>query len=85
MGWGAGRKLWTVLDNTSRVLAVELLCATQGAEARLPLKPAPGSAAILASIRGRVPPLTEDRVLADEIELVAQMIERGELDGSGPS
>jgi histidine ammonia-lyase len=85
MGWGAGRKLWTVLDNTSRVLAVELLCATQGAEARLPLKPAPGSAAVLAAIRGRVPPLTEDRVLADEIDLVAQMIERGELDGSGPS
>ena len=34
MGWGAGRKLWEVLANTSRVLAVELLCAAQGTEAR---------------------------------------------------
>ena len=40
MGWGAGRKLWEVLANTSRVLAVELLCAAQGTEARAPLRPA---------------------------------------------
>ncbi|HEX2369313.1 MAG TPA: histidine ammonia-lyase [Acidimicrobiia bacterium] len=80
MGWGAGRKLWDVLDNTSRVLAVELLCAAQGAEARRPLKPAPGTGAALAAIRNRVPPLTEDRVLADEIEIVAQMIESGEFE-----
>ena len=85
MGWGAGRKLWEVLANTSRVLAVELLCAAQGTEARLPLRPAPGTAAVLAAIRRRVPPLTEDRVLADEIEIVAQMIESGELEESSPS
>ena len=42
MGWGAARKLWDVLMNTRRVLAIEILCAAQGLEYRKPLLPSPG-------------------------------------------
>lgn len=80
MGWGAGRKLFPVLDNTRRVLAVEMLCAAQGLEYRKPLRPAPGTAAVVALIREHVPPLTEDRSLADEIETVAGLIGSGEIE-----
>ena len=80
MGWGAGRKLFPVLDNTRRVLAVEMLCAAQALEYRKPLQPAPGTAAVVALIRDHVPPLTVDRPLADEIETVAGLIGSGEIE-----
>ncbi len=79
MGWGAGRKLWQVLDNISRVLAVEILCAVQGIEYRRPLEPSPRIAAIVRRVREVVPPLEDDRVLSDEIEAVADMIRAGHL------
>jgi histidine ammonia-lyase len=79
MGWGAGRKLWDVLDNAARVIAVELLCAAQGAEYRAPPEPGVGTRAVLAAIREEVPHLEEDRVIAGEIETVSQLIRNGTL------
>jgi histidine ammonia-lyase len=80
MGWGAGRKLFPVLDNTRRVLAVEMLCAAQALEYRKPLRPAPGTAEVVALIRSHVPPLTKDRALSEEIETVAELIGSGEIE-----
>jgi histidine ammonia-lyase len=74
MGWGAARKLVSVLANTSRVLAIEVICAVQGIEYRAPLRPAPVTADFCASVRKLVPPLVEDRVLAGEIEAVAAIL-----------
>jgi histidine ammonia-lyase len=75
MGWGAGRKLDDVLWNTARVIAVELLCAAQGTEQRAPLRPAPGTAAVLDAVRSVVPPLVADRPVGSDIEAVAALIE----------
>ena len=80
MGWGAGRKLFPILDNTARVVAIELICAAQGLEYRRPLQPGPVAARIREAIRGLVPPLTEDRSVGAEIEAVANFIEAGGLD-----
>ena len=77
MGWGAGRKLNDVLRNTAHVIAVELVCAAQGCEQRAPLEPAPGTQAILATVRNVVPPLVADRPVGADIEAVAQLIEDG--------
>ena len=77
MGWGAGRKLWQVLDNAERVVAIELLCAAQGLEHRRPLQPGEGVRRVQAAVREQVPPLTADRVIAPEIENVAEMIRTG--------
>lgn len=79
MGWGAARKLWDVLANTARVLAIEVLCACSGIEHRRPLAPGGGTAAALAAVRSVVPPLTEDRSPAPDIEAVVAMIEDGTL------
>ncbi len=79
MGWGAGKKLLEVLDNVRRVLAIEILCAVQGIDYRAPLTPAAGTARVAGVIRDHVPPLTEDRSLADEIEVVADLIADGSL------
>lgn len=79
MGWGAGRKLASIVENVRRVLAIEILCATQGVEYRAPLRPAPGTAQAMAKVRSLVPSLTEDRPLTDEIESVAGLIDSGLL------
>lgn len=81
MGWGAGRKLLDVLDNTSRVIAIEILCAVQGIEHRDPLQPAPGTGRVVELIRGQVPPLDADRSTSEEIETVSTLIESGALSG----
>jgi histidine ammonia-lyase len=80
MGWGAGRKLEMVLDNTVRVLAVELLCAAQGMDMRSPLRSAESTSAALAAVRTVVSTLEEDRPLGDDIEAMARAVEDGLFD-----
>jgi histidine ammonia-lyase len=79
MGWGAGRKLWEVLDNAARVVAVEILCAVQGIDYRAPLSAAAGTREAARAVRKKVPPLEEDRAVAAETETVAKMVEDGAL------
>ena len=74
MSLTAARKLRTVHDNVRYVLAVELLCAAQAIDYRAPLKPGSGVAAAHRFIRSQIPALTDDRILAPDIEsLVAAM------------
>jgi histidine ammonia-lyase len=82
MGWGAGRKLSVVLDNTARVLAIELICAAQGLEYRRPYRPGPVAGRIWEAIRAFIPPLYTDRSVGGEIEEMAAFIESGGLDAS---
>lgn len=80
MGWGAGRKLGTILDNIALVLAAEMLVAAQGVEFRHPLRPAKGVEALWQGLREIVPPLTADRSIGEEIETVSAFIEAGRID-----
>ncbi len=41
MGWSAARKLRTVVDNLTSLLAVELIAAVRGLQLRAPLQPSP--------------------------------------------
>lgn len=79
MGWGAGKKLFTAIDNVGKVIAIELLCATQGLDYRKPLAPATATGRVAEFIRKEVPPLTRDRSLSSDIEKVASMIEDGSI------
>ncbi len=76
MGWGAATKLATVLTNTARVVAVELMCAAQGVEQRAP-DPAPGTAAVHGVVRSVCPTLVEDRAPGPDIEKIAALINEG--------
>lgn len=79
MGWGAGRKLGDVLDNTVHVLAVEILCAVEGITHRAPLRPAAGTGAVVESVRAVVPRLDADRVVARDIGAVSTLVEDGTI------
>lgn len=76
MGWGAARKLDTILTNTARVIAVELMCAAQGVDQR-PLAPAPGTAAVRDTVRSECAHLYEDRPPGPDITNIAALIEAG--------
>jgi histidine ammonia-lyase len=77
MGWGAGRKLMTVLDNVTNVVAVEMLCAAEGIDQRAPLRPAPITGRARDLIRTKVPPLERDRSPAPDIAAIAALIDSG--------
>src|SRR5919109_4467640 len=77
MGWGAARKLRTVVENVSRILAVELACAARALDLRAPLEPGPGTASARDAVRAAVPGPGPDRWLAPELADVEGLIESG--------
>jgi histidine ammonia-lyase len=79
MGWGAARKLQTVIANTANVLAVEIMCAVAAVEQRAPLRAAPRTRRVCAKVREIVPRLEEDRPTGPDIESIASLILAGDL------
>jgi histidine ammonia-lyase len=78
MGWSAARKLRRAIDGLTRVLAIELLTAARGIELRMPLQPAPCSAAVIAALRtAGAPAPGSDRWLAPEIDVAVELIRIG--------
>ena len=74
MGSISGRKLNQVIDNLEYILAIELMSACQAIEFRRPLK----SSRILESahqfVRKHVSFATEDRIFADDVKKIKQII-----------
>ena len=79
MGAHAAMKLQTVHDQVRTVLAIELLCAAQGVDLRLPPRPGPGLRAAHEVLRARVPLMAVDRPIAPDIQAVRAMIDDGSL------
>src|SRR5277367_2352938 len=74
MGMTGALKLRQVVSNAEHVLAIELICAAEGLEYHLPLKPAHQVENAAAVVREMVAQLKEDRVLSAEIAQLAQEI-----------
>jgi histidine ammonia-lyase len=79
MGPIAARGAASIIANATRVVAIELLCASQGVEQHQPLRPGVGVVAAVERLRSVVPRLTHDRMLSPDIERVAELIKAGEL------
>ncbi len=79
MGWSAGRKLRTVLENLGRMLAIEALCAAQALELHTPLRPGPAASTVLKRIRREVSFLEKDRFLAPDLKKAEELVRTGEL------
>ena len=79
MGSISGRKLHQVIDNLEYILAIELLYASQAIEFRRPLQSAPIIEACHHLVRAHVPVISEDRVFADDINRLHELITSGEL------
>jgi histidine ammonia-lyase len=81
MSMGAAWKARRVVDNVRNVLAVELMCAAQGLDCRLPLKPGARLIAAHAAVRKLVPTLAQDRVLSPDIEILSNAIAQNAFAG----
>lgn len=82
MGMAAAFKCRRILANAQRVVAAELLCASQGLELLKPLRPGAGVADLYARVRAVEPPvrpLADDRSPADDLEVLARAVAAGEL------
>lgn len=74
MGTIAARKFQVVVDNARNVLAMELLAASQAVDLVRPLKTTPSLEAVHAAIRAKVPFAEKDRVFANDIAAIRELI-----------
>jgi histidine ammonia-lyase len=79
MGPIAARKAEAILRNAERIVAIELLCAAQGADLRGADKLGTGTKTVYSLIRRRVPMLKKDRALTRDVEKIVEIMRNGQL------
>lgn len=83
MGTIAARKALKIVENTTNVLAIELLCAAQALDFRMEknrsLKLGKGTDVVYKAVRDIVPKIVEDRVLSVDVKKLTNIIKSGEL------
>jgi histidine ammonia-lyase len=75
MGATSALKLQQIVQNTTRIIAVELLCAAQGVEFHRSLQPGVPLRRVVQEIRKIAPRLEDDRPLDGVIENLAQRLQ----------
>ncbi len=78
MGTTAARKCLEIIDNTSKVIAIELMIATQGVEMRKE-DASRNVRQIIREIRKEIEPLKDDRVMYPDIHKAEQLIRQRKL------
>ena len=79
MGSNAATKLWRVVQNTERVLAIELMNAAQALEFRRPLLSSKPVEAMFEAYRKVVPFVDNDTVMFPHIESSVKFLNEYEL------
>ncbi len=79
MGMSAALKAREALSNAAHVVALEYLTAAQGLEFLEPLKAGLGPRVARGLIRSEIPPLKDDRVMADEVSRILEWMRAGAL------
>jgi histidine ammonia-lyase len=74
MGANAAVKCLRVVENVTKVLAIELLTATQALDFRRPLKSSPALERICLAFREKVSFVSEDRILRDDMMAAVSFI-----------
>ena len=68
-------RLFKMNKNLSSIFGIELLCASQGIDAREPLKTSPALDKVIVCLRKHIPRLKEDRYMATDINKVTNLLE----------
>ena len=79
MGMTAANKATIVVDNVSRVLGIELMCACQALDLRAPLVSAPALQAVLARVRRQIAFAPVDRAFGKDLEKAIGLVMTDEL------
>jgi len=80
MGANAATKLLKVIDNTERVLAIELFNAAQALEFRRPAKTSPYLEEFMAQYRQIVPFIEEDKIMYKEMDKTIDFLRKGSFE-----
>ena len=80
MGMTSATKLRSIVRLAELATAIELMTAAQALEYHAPLVPGRGVKKAYEIVRRHVPPLTQDRVMAGDIERLKVAIRHGEFD-----
>lgn len=80
MGANAATKCYKVVENLQRILAIELLNASQALEFRRPAKSSPIIEKLISNYRKHVPFIDADKVMYSEIERSVQFLKRSTFD-----
>lgn len=76
----AARKLETICNNLSSILAIEYLAGAQGVHLLRPLRSSAPLESFVATLREQVPAFDEDRFFAPDLELAREIILSGQID-----
>lgn len=79
MGTIAANQAWQILKHSRQVLAIELLCACQALDLRLPLRPSPAAQTVHDFVRERIPMLEQDRFMGPDLEQALAWLSDGSL------
>jgi histidine ammonia-lyase len=79
MGTIAARKAANILENAQNVVAIEYMCACQGIDFLAPLKSSAPLQEAFKTIRKRVPKLTDDRSLSQDINTIRELMRSGDI------
>jgi len=79
MSASAATKAREILRNVERIVAIEFLCASQAFDLRGADKLGKGTRVAYERIRSKVPTLTKDREMSQDIAKVVSMIRSGEV------
>jgi histidine ammonia-lyase len=80
MSMSAALKAAHAVELARHVIAIELLCASQAIDLLRPLTTSPPLARVHDAVRAQVPALDADRAPSPDIERIAQLIARGDLE-----
>ena len=80
MGANAATKTLRIVENLQRILAIELMNASQAIEFRRPLQSSPFIEMFLKSFRETVPLVTEDRILHYDIQNAVAFLDCFQID-----
>ena len=84
MATHGARRLALMNANLARIIAIELLAATEGIDFRRPLTSSKPLEETYRLVRGKAKPRETDREFATDIEAVAHMVESGAFEGFVP-
>lgn len=79
MGSISGRKALRVIENVEKILGIELFYATQAMDFHQPLASGIILQRIYGFVRTKIEPVTQDRVMSEDLEQAIQLVKEGKL------
>ena len=79
MACHGARRLLAMAANAANVIAIELLAAAQGCDFHAPMRSSEPLERVRALLRARVPHLEDDRLMAPDIAIAAEIVRSGAL------